>query len=75
MIDDVALHFGATHPSNPGFMRISEPSCRGKCRRWVKPVSTLTAASFLSGTSKKDKEEEFSGGLLKQIGKFGFTLS
>ena len=37
-------------------------------------VSTLTAASFLSGTSRRDKDEEFSGGLLKQIGKFGIIV-
>jgi len=37
-------------------------------------VSTLTAASFLSGTSKRDKDEESSGGLLKQIGTFGIIV-
>jgi len=37
-------------------------------------VSTLTAASFLSGTSKKEKDEESSGGLLKQIGPFGIIV-
>jgi hypothetical protein len=41
---------------------------------YVVQVSTLTAASFLSGTSNKDKNEESSGGLLKQIGKFGIIV-
>jgi hypothetical protein len=40
----------------------------------VVQVSTLTAASFLSGTSRRDKDEESSGGLLKQIGKFGIIV-
>jgi hypothetical protein len=37
----VALHFRPTHRPNPGFMRVSEPSCRAKCRRWVKLVRDL----------------------------------
>jgi hypothetical protein len=40
----------------------------------VVQVSTLTAASFLSGTSNRDKDKESSGGLLKQIGTFGIIV-
>jgi hypothetical protein len=32
----VALHFRASNPPKLGFMRVSEPSRRVNCRRWVK---------------------------------------
>ena len=40
----------------------------------VVQASSLTPASFLSGTSKKDKDKESTGGLLSQIGKFGIIV-
>jgi hypothetical protein len=36
--------FSRHTPPNPGFMRVSEPSSRRKCRRWV----DLTAGAWLS---------------------------
>jgi hypothetical protein len=40
----------------------------------VVQVSSLTPASFLSATSKKDLDKEATGGLLAQIGKFGIIV-
>jgi hypothetical protein len=37
--------FSRHTPPNPGFMRVSEPSSRRKCRKWV----DLTAGAWLSG--------------------------
>lgn len=41
---------------------------------WVRPASTLTAASLLSGTSAKDRAKDATGGLLRQVGGFGVIL-
>ena len=40
----------------------------------VVQVSSLSPASFLSATSKKDQDEESTGGLLSQIGEFGIIV-
>lgn len=42
---------------------------------WVRPASTLTASSLLSGTSKRDRAKDATGGLLCQIGDFGVILA
>ena len=41
---------------------------------YVVQASTLTSASFLSGTPEKDQEKGASGGLLQEIGKFGIIV-
>jgi Domain of unknown function (DUF3854) len=41
---------------------------------WVRPASTLTASSLLSGTSAKDRAKDATGGVLRQIGDFGVLL-
>ena len=41
---------------------------------YVVQASSLSPASFLSATSKKDKDKEATGGLLKQIGEFGIIV-
>jgi hypothetical protein len=40
----------------------------------VHPAATLTPASLLSGTSKREKVANAKGGLLKQIGDFGILV-
>jgi hypothetical protein len=40
----------------------------------VVQVSSLSPASFLSATSKKDQDQEATGGLLAQIGEFGIIV-
>jgi hypothetical protein len=40
----------------------------------VFPASTMTEASLLSGTSKRDKAKTATGGLLRTIGDFGIIL-
>ena len=40
----------------------------------VVQVSSLSPASFLSASSKKDRDEEATGGLLAQIGTFGIIV-
>ena len=40
----------------------------------VVQVSSLSPASFLSSTSKKDQDKEATGGLLAQIGEFGIIV-
>lgn len=42
--------------------------------QWVRPASTLTASSLLSGTSAKDRAKDATGGLLRQVGDFGVLL-
>ncbi|HZO66333.1 MAG TPA: DUF3854 domain-containing protein [Kribbellaceae bacterium] len=42
---------------------------------WVRSASTLTASSLLSGTSKRDRAKDATGGLLRQIGDFGVILA
>ena len=41
---------------------------------WVIPCAKVTEASLLSGTSKRERVADATGGLLKQIGKFGVLL-
>ena len=40
----------------------------------VVQASSLSPASFLSATSKKDQDKEATGGLLRQIGEFGIIV-
>ena len=40
----------------------------------VVQVSSLSPASFLSATSKKDQNKDATGGLLRQIGEFGIIV-
>ena len=41
---------------------------------YVVQASSLSSASFLSATSKKDQDKEATGGLLAQIGEFGIIV-
>ena len=41
---------------------------------WVISAAKVTEASLLSGTSKKEKAKDATGGLLRQIGAFGVLL-
>lgn len=41
---------------------------------YVHSVATLTEASLLSGTSRREKAKEAKGGLLREIGDFGIIL-
>lgn len=41
---------------------------------YVIPAAKVTEASLLSGTSKKEKAKDATGGLLRQIGDFGILL-
>jgi hypothetical protein len=41
---------------------------------WVIPAAKVTEASLLSGTQKRDCAKNATGGLLRQIGKFGVVL-
>jgi hypothetical protein len=40
----------------------------------VHPAATLTEAALLSGSSAKDKAKDAKGGLLREIGDFGFLI-
>jgi hypothetical protein len=42
--------------------------------RYVHMASSLSPASFLSASSKKDRDNEATGGLLAQIGEFGIIV-
>jgi len=42
--------------------------------QYVVQASSLSSASFLSATSKKDQDKEATGGLLAQIGEFGIIV-
>ncbi len=41
---------------------------------WVLPAAKVTEASLLSGTPKRDRAKDATGGLLRQIGEFGVLL-
>jgi hypothetical protein len=41
---------------------------------WIIPAAKVTEASLLSGTSKRDRAKDATGGLLRQIGDFGVLL-
>jgi len=41
---------------------------------WVVSAAKVTEASLLSGTSRKEKAKDATGGLLRQIGEFGVLL-
>jgi hypothetical protein len=42
---------------------------------YIHPAATFTEAALLSGTAKKEREKNATGGLLKQIGDFGIILA
>lgn len=42
---------------------------------WVVSAAKVTESSLLSGTSKKDRAKDATGGLLRQIGDFGVILA
>ena len=42
---------------------------------YVVPAATLTEAALLSGTSKRERARDATGGLLRQIGDFGILLA
>jgi hypothetical protein len=48
-------------------------SCSGLL--YMVPAATLTEASLLSGTSKRERAKDATGGLLRQIGDFGILLA
>lgn len=41
---------------------------------WVHPAARVTEASLLSGTSKRERAKDATGGLLRQVGDFGVLL-
>jgi len=41
----------------------------------IHPASTLTEAALLSGTPKRDRDDESKGGLLRHIGEFGIIVA
>jgi hypothetical protein len=42
---------------------------------WVIPAAKVTEASLLSGTSKKERTKDATGGLLRLVGEFGVLLA
>ena len=42
---------------------------------WVIPAAKVTEAALLSGTSKKERAADATGGLLRQVGDFGVILA
>lgn len=57
--------------SGSGKTQIVEPLRRLPA---VHPLTTLTEAALLSGTSSKDRETDATGGLLREMGTFGILL-
>jgi hypothetical protein len=43
--------------------------------RYIIPAATVTEASLLSGTAKRERAKDATGGLLRQVGDFGILLS
>lgn len=42
---------------------------------YIIPAATVTEAALLSGTSKRDRAKDATGGLLRQVGDFGILLA
>ena len=42
---------------------------------YIVPAATITEAALLSGTSKRERAQDATGGLLRQIGDFGILLA
>ena len=69
-------------PGDPLWLLLVGPSSSGKSEiintarslPYVHPVSILTEAALLSGTSARDNTAEAKGGLLSEIGDFGIVL-
>jgi DNA-binding HxlR family transcriptional regulator len=69
-------------PGDPVWLMLIGPPGSGKTEllvpltalRYVWMVATLTEAALLSGTSQKEKTSDATGGLLKELGRFGIIL-
>jgi hypothetical protein len=70
-------------PGDPVWLGLIAPSSSSKTELLnavtkmpnVKEAATLTAAALLSGTSRKERAKNASGGLLKEIGEFGILIA
>jgi hypothetical protein len=69
-------------PGDPVWLGLIAPPSSAKTEllnsistlRVVVPAATLTVAGLLSGTPKKDRDQNAKGGLLRQIGEFGILV-
>ena len=85
--DDIAVGLGAIQANRaqgePVWPLLVGPPSRGKTERlqpltalpWVYPIATLTEASLLSATPKRDRSRGATGGVLRQIGPFGIIVA
>jgi hypothetical protein len=84
--DVILATFGAIaanhQPGDPTWLALVGPPGSGKTEalqptvalEHVHAVSTLTKASLLSGTAKKEQAKDSKGGLLNEIGEFGIIV-
>lgn len=69
-------------PGDPVWLLIVAPPSGGKTEvlqsvsplDYVHPVATVTEAALLSGTSKRDRGKDATGGVLRRISEFGVVL-
>jgi hypothetical protein len=79
MLATIAANYG---PGDPVWLAVVAPPSYGKTEPMngmkglpnIQEVSTLTEASLLSGTPKKDKASGANGGVLAKMGEFGILL-
>jgi hypothetical protein len=70
-------------PGDPVWFLLVGPPSGGKTEilqstsgpDYVVPTATITEAALLSGTSKKERAADATGGLLRQVGDFGILLA